>query len=153
MQNYRIAPVTIRPAGDYVGKYFHRAFGEIRVFLNGTDKLSLTFGRYGFVNISPKSETVFLGWYYGPLWFVTASDDSFTPMTLEFVKSDTSAIVGLIFPVDEVYNDTYFHKDRPVDIDVSYKISDVCAGSPATEQFTTLHRLILVCLVTKAVIL
>ncbi|XP_041359174.1 uncharacterized protein LOC121375670 [Gigantopelta aegis] len=154
VKSAHIVPITVRPAEDYIGKYFHRAFGEIHVFMNGSNKLSLTFGRYGFLNISPKSETMFFGWYYGPLWFVTASDDSFTPVTIVFVKSNNSDIVGLIFPVDEMYNDTYFQKDKPVDMDVSYKISGVCTNSSsASEQLKTLYSILTVCIFAQSILL
>ncbi|XP_046329452.2 putative beta-lactamase-like 1 [Haliotis rufescens] len=104
--------VTARPAQDYVGSYYHRGFGEIRVELkeDAADTLRMTFGRFGKMNLYPQSETMFHGRYYGPLWFMSDSDDQFQPEIVEFVKNKDNRISGLIYSIDTQYNSTMFSK-------------------------------------------
>ncbi|XP_046569203.1 protein flp-like [Haliotis rubra] len=104
--------VTARPAQDYVGSYYHRGFGEIRVELkeDGEDALRMTFGRFGKLNLYPQSETMFHGRFYGPLWFMSDSDDQFQPEIVEFVKNKDNRISGLIYSIDTEYNSTMFSK-------------------------------------------
>jgi hypothetical protein len=111
-----------RPVDDYIGIYGHPGFGNITVFTGDEDDdeededdvgLQLAFGRFGHMRLVPVSEsdTDFHGYYIGPLWFVTHSDDSFQPVQLNFAFSVLGKIDSVYFPVDAASQLTQFTRD------------------------------------------
>ncbi|XP_014772360.1 putative uncharacterized protein DDB_G0282133 [Octopus bimaculoides] len=89
-----------RPAKDFLGLFCHRGFGNITVFLNQTSqKLNMEFGRYGKLSLRPVGKNEFIAQNYGPLWFLTDSDDNNETMTVRFSENSENEIESILFPV------------------------------------------------------
>ncbi|ESO88438.1 hypothetical protein LOTGIDRAFT_165563 [Lottia gigantea] len=113
-------PVTVkRVAGDLrtraprelVGHYYHLGFGEIRVHFGDGGALILRYGRFGKMFLHQEKGLEFSGKYFGPLWFITDSDDSVQSEKIRFVRRGMR-ISGLYFYVDPQYDPSFFRKGK-----------------------------------------
>ncbi|KAK6173053.1 hypothetical protein SNE40_016587 [Patella caerulea] len=142
--------IRLRPSRDLVGRYFHLGFGEIRVYFGKSGALVLHFGRFGTMVLHQENGLKFSGKYFGPLWFVTDSDDSFEPEKVRFVRSGGKT-TGLYFHVDPAYNASFFKKGRMPVIWLENKNSRNTSERPcisgSISTWTNVFELMFLCLV------
>lgn len=119
--------VTSPSTNDLEGIYYHKAFGEITVETVESEQKSncntadgelaatmmLKFGRFGQLKLTMVKQEEPLVWhgrFQGPLWYLTASDDSHEPVVVRFLQNQGGRVDRLTYPIDPQYDVIEFRK-------------------------------------------
>ncbi|KAK7098053.1 hypothetical protein V1264_004941 [Littorina saxatilis] len=97
---------------------------------NSSERLLLKFGRFGklkLTRVRPDRANQWEGRFVGPLWYVTASDESRDPLRVQFLQDDAGNVDGIRFPIDGKYDIIEFEK-RQQDPRLSSSYSASCRG-------------------------
>lgn len=97
---------------------------------NTSEWLLLKFGRFGKLKLQ-RVEGDSNGWegrFIGPLWYVTASDESNRPVSVQFLRDESGHVDRIRYPIDARYDVIEFHKrEQEAPASSSYSVS--CRGS------------------------
>ncbi|KAL8570293.1 hypothetical protein ACOMHN_011315 [Nucella lapillus] len=139
-----------------IGVYTHKAFGKMVITRggsdvkeydvrehdvikgsnagvsgNGSDWLMLKYGRFGQLRLKKAagaSDDGWEGWFVGPLWYMTASDEHRSPVCVRFLRDGRGRVDRIRYPIDGHYDDVEFQK-RDHDVISSVPYSASCGGA------------------------
>ena len=110
---------------------------------NASDWLLLKFGRFGQLKLK-RVEGEPNGWegrFVGPLWYVTASDESNRPISVQFLQDESGRVDRLRYPIDARYDVIEFQKRGVEEASASSSYSVSCGGSPLGSVMVTVTGL------------
>ncbi|XP_076467633.1 uncharacterized protein LOC143298638 [Babylonia areolata] len=71
------------------------------------------------------------GWFIGPLWYVTDSDEHQRPIRVHFLRDVTGHVEGIRYPIDGHYDDIEFRKQDGQGVTASVPYSATSGGEAA----------------------
>lgn len=124
-------PEASRPLRDYIGTFGNQAFGNITVYF-ANESLYLRLGQIGNIRLVPNARyNSFKGFYIGPLWYMSYSDDMNTSVEVTFIESaESGGVTELEFPVSGYSPPSRFVRDLKMTNNPPYNMGQTqCVSS------------------------